>query len=308
MKKRILTVSSANIDLVSNVGTFPKAGQTVIERSGYTYLPGGKGANSAVAVARLGGDSVFCAALGNDSNGKALLALYNNEGIDTSFLSLLDDYPTGLAAVMVGDDGNNRIIVYPGANLHIPEKKITKALDSSPDALFMQLEIAPEAVVFAANEAAKRNIPVFIDAGPADRSFPLASLPMLEVFSPNESETEIFTGIKPTDEDSCEKAAKALSRLVRSHYYVIKLGGRGCYVTDLSCSVTVPTFPGKVVDTTAAGDSFTAALTLEFLRSGNIASAARYANAVGTLVVGKRGATPSIPTASEVNAFLKAFS
>lgn len=308
MKKKILTVSSANIDLVSNISLFPKAGQTVIEKRGYTYLPGGKGANSAVAVARLGGESVFCAAMGNDSNGKALLALYNNEGIDTTHLSLLSDYPTGLAAVMVGDDGNNRIIVYPGANLHIPAEKITEALDTTPDALFMQLETAPETVVFAANEAAKRGIPVFIDAGPADREFPLASLPTLEVFSPNESETEIFTGIKPTDDASCEKAAKALARLVHSHYYVIKLGGRGCYITDLACSLTVPTFPGEVVDTTAAGDSFTAALTLEYLRTGNIATAARYANAVGTLVVGKNGAAPSIPTASEVSAFLKAFS
>lgn len=306
MKKRILTVSSANMDLVYRVKRFPKAGETVTAEADHLYLPGGKGANSAIAVARLGGSSVLCTAVGDDLNGRTLTALYGELGIDTSFIAQLRDHPTGLACVTVDGDGSNRIIVSPGANLHIPEKVIASALDTLPDALFMQLEISEDAVLFAANEAAKRHIPIFIDAGPARKDFPLSKLPPLTVFSPNESETETFTGIRPTDETSCIKAAKALARLVHANYYVIKLGGRGCFLTDLNCAITVPAFDNVVVDTTAAGDAFSAALTLEYLKSDNIIDAARFANAVGALVVGKLGAAPSIPTSSEVKDFLKA--
>ena len=302
--KKILIISSANMDFVMDTARVPVAGETIIEKGSYKYVPGGKGANSAIAVARLGGKSVFCTTLGIDANGNALYELYNKEGIDTSHIVFDGVHPTGLAAIMVEPNGSNRIIVYPGANLCIYPTQINTALDSAPDALFMQLETSTETIVHAANESAKRGVPVFIDAGPANKEFPLEDLPYLEVFSPNESETEIFTGIRPTDDESCRLAALELSKRVKAHYYVIKLGGRGCYITDLTEARTVPTFDGPVVDTTAAGDSFTAALTLEYLRSGDIFAAARFANAVGTIVVGKAGAAPSIPYAKDVDEFL----
>ncbi len=304
-QKHILVVSSANMDFVMDARVMPEVGETIINEGTYKYVPGGKGANSAIAVARLGGKCSFCTALGKDTNGDILLSLYNDEGIDTSNISLIDEYPTGLGAVMVDASGNNRIIVYPGANRHIPDESVISALDKKPDALFMQLETSFDGIVFAANEAAARGIPVFIDAGPADLSFPLESLPYLEVFSPNESETAIFTGIKPVDDESCLAAAHKLAERVKAHYYVIKLGGRGCFVTDLRECRTIPTFEGPVVDTTAAGDSFTAALTLEYLRCGELFEAVRFANAVGTIVVGRAGASTSIPTAREVEKFLK---
>lgn len=305
MNKHILIVSSANMDFVLNTHLVPDAGRTVISNGDYKFVPGGKGANSALAVARLGGLSSFCTALGADANGDALLSFYNEEKIDTSDIARIADCSTGLGAVIVDANGDNRIIVFPGANQHIPDSCIVSALNKSTDALFMQLEISYDSIIFAANEASKRNIPIFIDAGPADPDFPLDALPRLTVFSPNESETEIFTGIKPTDEKSCVEAAYRLSHLVKSDYYVIKLGKRGCFITDMKDSATVPTYNGPVVDTTAAGDSFTAALTLEYLRCKDIIKAARYANAVGTLVVGRHGAAPSIPTSDEVNAFIE---
>lgn len=304
MKKKILVLSSANMDFVMDTAVIPEAGQTIIENGSYKYVPGGKGANSALAVARLGGDSVFCTRLGEDANGDALLSLYNKEGIDTSCIVRDHIHPTGLGAIMVTPDGNNRIIVYPGANRHIETRQIDDSFNCSPDALFMQLETSSDAVVYAARKSAALGIPVFIDAGPADPTFPLENLPCLEVFSPNETETEIFTGICPKDDESCLAAAKKLSERVKAHYYVIKLGGRGCFITDLTESRRIPTFKGPVVDTTAAGDSFTASLTLEYLRTGDIFSAARYANAVGTIVVSRAGAATSIPTADEVKAFL----
>ncbi len=304
MKQKILIVSSANMDFVMDMPNIPKSGETVICDGSYKYVPGGKGANSAVAVARLGGECIFCTRLGCDANGDVLFSIYNNEGINTDYIGRDSTSPTGLAAIMVDADGNNRIAVYPGANMTIENGAISAAISERPDALYMQLEISRDSVIFASNVAAGANIPIFIDAGPADPAFPFDKLPKLEIFSPNESETEILTGVSPDDDEKCAQAAKKLSELVDSHYYVIKLGGRGCYVTDLKDHFTLPSFKTHAIDTTAAGDSFTAALTLEYLRTKDIKTAARYANAVGALVVSKAGAMPSIPTTEEVCNFL----
>jgi ribokinase len=304
MKKKILTVSSANMDFVMDMPYIPKAGETVLCGGKCKYVPGGKGANSAVAFSRLGGESIFCTRLGNDQNGDALLSVYNNEKIDTEFIVRDEVLSTGLAAIMVDADGNNRIAVFPGANMAISENQISEALKKSPDALYMQLEISKDAVIYAAKEASKKKIPIFIDAGPADPNFPFNELPALEIFSPNESETEILTGIYPDSKEKCSLAAKKLADLVTARYYVIKLGARGCYVSDLKNAFFVPSFKVRAVDSTAAGDSFTAALVLRYLESGNIRDAAKYANAVGALVVGRPGALPSIPTKEEAEKFI----
>ncbi len=306
-KKKILTVSSANMDFVMNVSRIPAAGETLQDRGGYDFIPGGKGANAAVSISRLGGESVFCTRLGNDQNGEKLMKIYNAEGIDTRFIKTDSSASTGLAAIMVEPSGQNRIIVFPGANTKISAEDIAQAMISKPDALFLQLEISREAVITAANMAAARGIPVFLDAGPADPGFPLDKLPPLEVFSPNETETEIFTGIRPSDPPACLRAAIALSEKVRAHYYVIKLGGRGCYIYDGKYYYCLPAYDLPVVDTTAAGDAFTSALTLEYLRSGNIERAGKYANIVGSLSVGVKGALPSLPTEAAVMKYARDF-
>lgn len=305
MKKRILVVSSANMDFVMNMHSIPSAGQTVIDNGSYRFVPGGKGANSAVAIQRLGGDCVFCTRLGSDANGAILKNVYEKEGIDTRFIVHDKKNPTGLAAIMVEDNGVNRIVVYPGANLAISPDDIDHALTSYPDALFLQLEIAPEAVIYAAEQAAAKNIPIFIDAGPASKYFPLDRLPHLEVFSPNETETEIFTGISPNSPENCLRAAIALSKIVNAHYYVIKLGGRGVYIYDGLYYHCIPAYDTKVVDTTAAGDAFTAAFTLEYLRSGDVERAGKFGNIAGSITVSRAGAYTSLPTASEVEDFMR---
>ena len=305
MEKRILVVSSANMDFVMNMNAIPAAGQTVIESNSYNYVPGGKGANSAVAIRRLGGDCVFCTRVGNDANGAVLNNVYKKEGIDVRFIARDNTIPTGLAAIMVEADGANRIVVYPGANLAITKDDIDHAMTCYPDALFMQLEIDPEAIIYAADCAAKAGIPIFIDAGPANKDFPLDRLPPLEVFSPNETETEIFTGINPSTPDNCLRAAIALSKMVKAKYYVIKLGSRGVYIYDGLYYHCLPTYDVKVVDTTAAGDSFTAAFALEYLRTGDVERAGKYGNAVGSLAVSRAGAYTSLPTAAEVEEFIK---
>lgn len=301
---KILTISSANMDFIMQTEKIPAGGETYISGGSYSYVPGGKGANSALAFARLGGESIFCTAVGNDANGEKLLALYKNEGLDVSHILRCDDTPTGLASIILENSGENRIIVFPAANERLTKHQVISALDECPDALFLQFEISREITLYAANEAAKRNIPVFMDAGPADPSFPYDKLINTTVFSPNETECKILTGVEPSDPSSCLLAAQKLSDMTNAKAVVIKLGGRGCYVYLDGKGEIFSSYPIEKVDTTAAGDAFTAGLTLEYLRCGNIRRAARYANAVGALTVSRLGVSASIPTCDEVERFV----
>ncbi len=302
--KRILVVSSANMDMVMNVDRVPNGGETVIDKGGYSYIPGGKGANSAVAFSRLGGKCVFLTKLGMDANGDALYNLYKDEGMDVSYIKRDENEGTGLAAILVEKTGQNRIIVFPGANSKIELDTVSEAIKSKPDALYMQFEINYDAIIHAAKEASRAGIPIFIDAGPANKDFPLENLPRVTVFSPNESETEAFTGIAPVDEENCKIAAFKLLERVNAEYIVLKLGGRGAYIFDGVKGTLKSPYDMPVVDTTAAGDAFTAALTLEYLRSGDIISSCEFANAAGSLTVSRKGASSSIPNEREINEFL----
>ena len=305
MNKRVLVISSANMDFVMKMNAVPAAGQTVIDPNSYSYVPGGKGANSAVAFKRLGGDCVFCCKLGKDANGTQLRHVYEKEGMDTRFIATDPDQPTGLAAIMVEANGANRIVVYPGSNATLNEDDIDAALTSCPDALYLQLEISHDAVIYAAHAAARKGIPIFMDAGPADPNFPLDKLPKLEVFSPNETECEIFTGITPDTPENCLRASLELLKKVAAKYIVLKLGGRGCFICDGQRHYAVSSYSTTVVDTTAAGDAFTAGLVLHYLQNGNMAQAAQYGNVVGAITVSRAGASTSIPSEEEVAKFIE---
>jgi ribokinase len=239
-----------------------------------------------------------------DTNGDTLLDLYKKEGMDVSYIKRDSTVASGLAAILVEKTGQNRIIVFPGANSKIELDTVSEAIASKPDALYMQFEINYDAIIHAANEASKIGVPIFIDAGPANKDFPLEALPEVTVFSPNESETEAFTGIAPTDESKCKEAALKLLEKVKAKYIVIKLGGRGAYIFDGVNGIIKAPYDMPVVDTTAAGDAFTAALTLEYLRSGDMNSACDFANAAGSITVSRPGASSSIPNEKEVAEFL----
>jgi ribokinase len=251
---------------------------------------------------------VFCTRLGRDSHGETLYNYYKECGIDVGHIVIDKEYPTGFAAIMVDKKtAQNRILCYPGANRAICEEDLDNAFLSCPDALYMQLEINDEVIFYAADYAHRHDIPIFIDAGPARRDFPLEKLPPVTVFSPNEAETECYTGIRPQGMDSCLMAAHELHKRVRAEYIVLKLGERGAFVFNGTRCSFMPAFHVRAVDTTAAGDAFTAALTLRYLESGgDINDATGYANAVAALTVSKAGASYSIPSADEVAAFLKA--
>ncbi|MBE6709903.1 MAG: ribokinase [Clostridia bacterium] len=306
--QRILVISSANIDFVQRMRRIPYAGETVVENDiGYSYVPGGKGANSAVTFARLGADCVFTCKLGRDSNAKRLTSIYRNEGIDIRYILEDPEVPTGLASILVEENGKNRIIVYPGANMTMTAADIEEPFTCYPEAVYMQLEIPDEAILEAARRAHEANIPVFIDAGPARIDFPLKELGRVEIFSPNESETRIFTGIAPTNDETCLRAAIRLSNLVDAKYIVIKLGERGAFIYDVGGKeyFVVPAEKVEAVDTTAAGDVFTAAMVYVYLQNGSIVSAVKYATCAAAISVTRAGASTSIPTRAEVIAYAR---
>ena len=285
----------------------PEQGQTIMSDDTYAFVPGGKGANTAVAAARLGGDVVFCTRVGNDSYGEQLYEKYKAEGIDTRFLVMDKTARTGLAVIMVEKTGNNRIVVYPGANINLNDNDAEAAFTAYPDALIMQLEIDKETVIAASRYAREKGTKVFLDAGPVSTDFPLEQLGELEVLSPNETETRILTGITPNSSANCLRACVALMSRVPCKYVVLKLGDRGCYVYDgTHCHHIAPIDVGTPVDTTAAGDAFTAALAVRYMSNGaNIIDACEFANAVGGYVVTKAGAFPSLPTTKELRDFLE---
>lgn len=303
-KKRVLIISSANMDLMMKVKSIPERGQTVIDNE-YDFVPGGKGANAALAFAKLGADCYFCARLGDDENGRILKEFYKESDINTDYIYIDSENPTGLAVVIVESDGSNRIVVYPGANSKLSVDDAKKALECEPDAIFLQFEAADfDTAVQFTSLAKQKGIPIYLDAAPADSSYELSRLAELEVFSPNETETQIFTGINPDSEDNCLNACRKFGEMLSFKYCVLKLGSRGAYVYDGNCGTLYPPYPTKAVDTTAAGDAFTAAFTIKHLETGDVKSACDFANKVGAYTVSKKGASSSIPTLDELEKFL----
>ncbi len=306
-KKKVLIIGSANMDLSMNMYKVPAPGETVIDDGGVAYIPGGKGANSAVALAKLGAECVFAAKLGKDLHGQRLYQYYKDLGINTSYIKVDSENPTGLAVVMREGDGTNRIVVYPGANAHLGVDNVAEAFECEPDAVYLGFEIPFNIALAAAKIAESKNIPIFIDAAPADKSYQLESLPPVEIFSPNETETLEYTGIKPLGADASLRAALALYKRVKCKYIVIKQGERGAFVYDGKRYFFAPAMhAGKAVDTTAAGDAFTAATTIQYLRNGfDIKDAVAYGTAAGAITVTRPGASSSIPTEEEVLELLK---
>ncbi|MBR6513742.1 MAG: ribokinase [Clostridia bacterium] len=302
-RPRILTVSSANIDLTANMPYIPSAGQTLKSNYGYSITPGGKGANSAFAVSRLGGESVFCAKLGRDDYADRLMDMFRDAGINIDYITEAPEERTGLALVMVEKDGANRIVTYPGANRCLSYDDTAYAMECCPDALLVQFEIEENTVIDTVKYARSTDVPVIVDAGPASKDFPLSALGAVEIFSPNEEETYTYTGIRPVGKENCLKACMALAKLVKAKYYILKLGDRGVFFYDGLYHDIITPHKVKAVDTTSAGDVFTAALAVEYLRSGDIKRACEYANIAGAITVTRQGSFNSVPCHNDIKEF-----
>ena len=302
-KKKILIIGSANINFSMNLYKLPEAGESVVDDGGVAYIPGGRGANAAIALSRLGAETVFCAKLGADVHGQKLYNYYKEIGLNTSYIKVDHDTPTGLAVIMKEGNGEIRQVVYPGANAQLTTEHMIEAFDCNPDALYLGFEIPYPMVVAAAKIAASKNIPIFVDATAASKELDLEKLPPVEIFSPNEKEAFELTGIMPTSMESSLRAALAIARKTKAKNVVIKQGAKGAFLYDGKRYNTFPaTKVDKTVDTTSAGDAFTGAMVLEYLRNGgDIKEAIKYGNIAGAITITRPGATASIPTEEEIN-------
>ncbi len=300
-KPRILVIGSINMEVVLRAEKFPAPGETVVGTD-LSLIPGGKGANQAVALSRLGASASLLGCVGKDPWGEELIEKLEENGVDTVNVTSDESLPTGNATIIVDSEGENRIVLIAGANDALRPGLVDAALDaeSSCDAILLQLEIPLRTVYHAISTGAARGIPVILDAGPP-RAVPLEKLRGVTVLSPNESETEALTGIRPGDLDSAGKAAALLEESTGANEVVLKLGERGALFKDNGRYELAEAHQVEVVDTTAAGDSFTAALALEHSRGTGIAKAVRRALAAGALAVTRLGAQPSLPTAEEVD-------
>lgn len=308
VKKRILVIGSADMDMHLPALRMPRAGEMLSHSGAVTYSPGGRGANAAVTFANLGAEAVLCTRIGRDAHGETLYSYYKECGIDTTYTVIDREHATGFRAIIVDEESEaSRALLYPGTSAYLCEEDIDNAFLSCPDALYMQMEMKDDLLIGAAEYAYRHSIPIYLDAAGARADFPLEMLPPLTVFSPNEEETERFTGIRPLGADSCLKAAHELSKRVRAEYIVLKLGERGAFIFNGTRCKFVPAFHlHSVLDATAAGDAFTAAMALRHLLGGDINEASAYANAVAALTATKKGAAFSIPTADEVEKFIAA--
>jgi ribokinase len=299
----ILVVGSVNMDLVLRLPRMPHVGESLIGLD-HRRIPGGKGANQAVALARLGARAVLAGRLGADKDGDELLDFLVRHGIATECLCRSQTAATGLAVVALDGGGNNWIAVYPGANNELTGSDVKRAFAGGPfDAVLMQLEVPDEAVIAAFRCARDAAIPVFLDAGPA-RSFALEELQGIDVVSPNETEVLALTGIEVKSLRDAESAAAMLMARANAKAVVIKLGAWGSLLrTRDGSSKHFPAAKVQAIDTTGAGDAFTAALLMRFLDTADFSSSVEYANLAGALATTRLGAQPSMPTASEIDRF-----
>lgn len=301
--KKICVLGSINIDLVTKTKAFPKAGQTV---SGYEFqtFPGGKGANQAVAAGRLGAAVTFLGKVGSDAFGEMALRSLREANVDVSYIKE-EEISTGTASITVNAQGENTIIVVPGANGLVDVDYVNrnkKAIDDA-DILMLQLEIPMETVEWAADYAAKAGKLVILDPAPAVR-LSENLLKCSGIVTPNETELAIISEMNVDDESKAMDAAKALMKQGVSTV-VHKSGGKGAYLMSDKEACLVPGFKVNVVDTTAAGDSFNAGLAVSLAKGNAMKESVRYANAVGAMAVTKMGAQSAMPTQAELKAFME---
>ncbi len=298
---KILIIGSSNIDLIACVKHLPAPGETVGEAR-FMQSNGGKGANQAVAAARLGGDVTFVSCLGDDANAASLRQQFSNDGIDTRALLTASHTPTGTALIYVAEDGENCIAVAPGANRLLGPEAIDALTDriAEADYLLLQLEIPMESVARAIEKAAEVGTRVILNPAPAH---PIADelLRKIYLITPNRSESEILTGCQVrTPQEASEAAARLLEKGVEN--VIITLGCHGALIRTPHAETIVPACKVTAVDTTAAGDVFNGALVVALAEGMTLVEGARFAARCSAVSVTRPGAQTSIPWRSEIDA------
>lgn len=288
-RPRIVVVGSANTDLVVPVPTIPTAGETVLGGD-LRVIPGGKGANQAVAAARLGAEVVFVGRVGDDDFGRQMLAHLQREGIDTRFVGLDPDAPSGVALIAVSAQGENSIVVAPGANLRLSAADIERAAEAFAvaDAVIAQLEIPLEAVEVAAQFARRHGAPFILNPAPA-RPLTQTLYPLVDYLIPNETEGRQLTG--EADEESIIRTLANRG----GAQVILTLGARGVAYLKGDRLQHVPAYPVQAVDTTAAGDAFVAGFTVALCEGHALDEAIDFGQRVAAVTVSRWGAQSALP-------------
>ena len=305
-QKPIVVVGSINTDLVAVAQKIPSIGETVIGKD-FQIHPGGKGANQAVAVARLGYPVHLIGRLGDDAFGAQLRTYLETTGVNIKGVATSEG-TSGVAVIVLSGEGENSIVVTPGANAKVTPEDIVRNFDVIRRAgiVLAQLEIPLETVEYLAMVCRRENVPLILDPAPA-RDLPTDLFKHIAWFTPNEVEAAFFAGVDETNTSGRESAAMAKAILRKGcNAVVLKLGPRGAYVASrMEPGTFVPAFAVKAVDTTAAGDAFNGGFATGLMLGKSPVESARFAAAVAGVSVTRAGAQPSMPAMPEVEALLE---
>ncbi len=293
---QILVVGSLNADLVARAPRFPQPGET-ISGEDLRVIPGGKGANQAVAAARLGANVSLLGRVGNDNFGDFLLENLKQNRVDSSLVQR-DDSSTGTAIIIVDSNGQNSIVLSAGANGNVSIADVDNSPFTNYQLLLLQLEIPLPAVLRAAQRAKENNVRVILNPAPAQQ-LPDELIALADYIIPNETELSLLTSQKIEDIPSAESAARdLLGRGARN--VIVTLGSKGALLVNSETSKQIHTFKVEVVDTTAAGDAFIGGFATSLLENKSLEEAVRFGCACGALATTKFGAQPSLPMKEEV--------
>lgn len=303
MTAHVTVVGSLNMDLVARTPRIPQPGETIIGGD-FQTVPGGKGANQAVAAARLGGEVAMVGRLGEDAFAQPLLQNLSVAGIDHTFVMQDSGAATGVALIVVDDAGENSIVVASGANMRLSPADIDAAASSitTADVLLLQLENPLETVSRAAELACEHGVRVILNPAPA-RPLPANLLSLVDVLIPNETEAALLTGLPVSSEEEAAVAATALQGLGVGSV-ILTLGERGAFLAQGQATQLIAAFAVTPVDTTAAGDAFVGGFAVALAEGRSMAEAVRWGNAAGALATTKLGAQPSLPSRAAVEALL----
>ncbi|MGB3518669.1 MAG: ribokinase [Elainellaceae cyanobacterium] len=303
----IVVFGSINMDLVARTPRLPQAGETLTGHD-FSTVPGGKGANQAVAAARLGAAVTMIGRVGGDRFGETLIESLQKAGVGCDRIIADAACSSGVALIEVEDGGNNHIIIIPGANGRVNAEDVSRMQPCLPEAklLLLQLEVPIAAVIAAAQAARQAGVTVVLDPAPAPTTLPDELLTAVDIITPNQVEASQLVGFSVETLADAEKAAIALRQKgVRA--VIIKLGDQGTLTVTEETTIHTPVFPVEAVDTVAAGDAFNGGLAIALAEGRSLQDALIWGTGTAALAVNRQGAQTSMPTHAELYQFFNTY-
>lgn len=303
MSKEIITMGSINQDIFVNADQYPKLGDTVWVKS-VNNQPGGKGANQAISLSKIGNEVRFIGAVGQDNQGQNMLDNLKKYGVNTEYISIKDDINTGTFIVILDGNGENTMLGTLGANNYLTELEIKNAFENTDAQYFLlQLETNKDAIEKSIEIAKQKDIKIILDPAPAD-GYDEKFLKHAFIVTPNQQEAQVISGVEVNDRESAEKAAKII-KTKGAENVIVKMGDKGSLILNNDKTTFVPAYQVDAVNTVGAGDVFAAAMTVYLNDSLSIEEAVKFASAASAIKVSKEETQEAIPSYSEIIEFMK---